>query len=330
MVSLHNICGERIENYIFCGAICSQLDWQYRSGRLRVGGDMKSDADAISTNSWWSYMNFCFSICILLGAQRAGALDGVSDIHLDKASQELVNSDDAVQECIASWQRLFEHSYPAYKEAIKNVSISRKEFGSIRFQLQQDVWSAHTKVIEHTIGQDSSNVATMSPRAAKLLQFLPHPERDFGLGWCRMVEIIAACTFPTDLVSLVEDGAGFLPLQVVTQQRMDEWEATPNLNGPEARRFNSVVTMHKLLTASSESLHRMSSFWQRVVRTNDISRAMPSTTKQLANGTTRDKLQQLTRLFYLYSRPRGMYEWSILVLVLSIVPAVRALRSSKQ
>jgi len=307
----------------------SQLDWQHRSGRLAVGQEAGDDTDVISTNSWWNYMNFCFSICILLGAHRSGVLDGVDDIQLDPASQELVANDAAVQKCIASWQHLFETAYRDYVESMKSMTIPSKEVGSARFQLQQQIWIAHTNVILYTIGDDSSNVTGMSPRAAKLLHKLPQPEQHFCLGWCRMVEIIAACTFPTDLVSLKQDGAGFLPRQVVTLACLEKWQSLPVLSSPESRRMHSVEVTHKLLLSSSASLHRMASFWQRVVRTNEISRAMPATIKRLSHGSTPVKLQQLTRLFYLYLRPRGMLEWSIAVATLSAIIATKRAMSNK-
>lgn len=301
----------------------SQLDWQHRSGRLNVDGLDSNDTDTISTRSWWNYMNFCFSVCILLGAQQSG--NGIEHIELDKASQELVSNDFCIQQCIASWKHLFETAYQEYKDTMKSMTASSKEFGSVRFKLQQKVWIAHTSVIHYTIAGPK-----VSPRAAELLQKLPQPEQDFGLGWCRMVEIIAACTFPTDLVSLLQDGAGFLPLQIVTCEYLDEWEQSTTLHGPEARRYNSVVVTHELLTSSAESLHRMASFWQRIVRTNDVSRAMPRTIRELATGTTRIKLQQLTRLFYLYVRPREVMEWSIAVTLLSILTAATARARSKK
>ena len=298
----------------------SQLDWQHRSGRLAIGRQGTSDdddEDVISTQSWWNYMNFCFSVCILLGAERGGVLVGVKRIQLDEASQDFVTNDCAIQKCIASWQHLFETAYGVYAENVKGVDISSKDFGSARFALQQNVWIAHTSVIQYTIGEDSSNINTMSPRAAELLQLLPIPERNFGLGWCRMVEIIAACTFPTDLVSLLQDGAGFLPLRVVTEKQIKEWQSSRDLQDPDSRRFNSVEVTHKLLKASAASLHRMAAFWQRVVCSNDISRAMPTTIKQLANGMFHEKLHQMSRIMYLYARPRGMLEWSILIAFLS-------------
>ena len=310
----------------------SQLDWQHRSGRLAFGGNIQSDNDdLISTDSWWNYMNFCFSVCILLGAYRSGVLNGIEEIQLDPASQELVDNDKAVQECISAWQGMFEMAYPRYASIItkKNVTIPSNEYGNARFQLQQQIWTAHTQVICRTIGNASDAASCKSLRAAKLLQLLPTPEQEFGLGWCRMVEIIAACTFPTDLVSLLQDGAGFLPLTIVTPTCLQEWQTASNLSEPEAKRWKSVQATHKLLVSSRESVSRMASICQRIVRSNTVSRSMPATIQLLSHGSPSVKLQQLGRLLYLFIRPRGMLEWSIVAAMLTIVPMKRALSSMK-
>jgi hypothetical protein len=162
---------------------------------------------------------------------------------------------------------------------------------------------AHTNVIRYTIGLDSANLESMNPRQKKLLSHLPEPERKFGLGWCRMVEILAACCFPTDLVTLIQDGAGNLPVEIVTDERFEAW-STCTLQGQELKRFKSVLVTHSLLSTSDKSLHRMVLFWRRVVRTSDISRTMPTTIKDLSNGKLLVKLKQVTRVLFLFARPR--------------------------
>jgi hypothetical protein len=118
-----------------------------------------------------------------------------------------------------------------------------------------------------------------------------------------MVEVLAACCFPTDLVTLIQDGAGNLPLEIVTDERFEEW-STCNLKGQELKRFKSILVTHSLLSTSDKSLHRMVRFWHRVVRTYRISRAMTATIKDLSNGTLLVKLKQVTRILFLFARPR--------------------------
>jgi hypothetical protein len=76
----------------------AQLDWQYRSGRLSVGsdddGEFNRNGDRISTRSWWGFMNFCFSVCILLGAEKAGLI-AQGKVTLDNKSIELVERNES-------------------------------------------------------------------------------------------------------------------------------------------------------------------------------------------------------------------------------------------
>jgi hypothetical protein len=284
-------------------AYAAQLDWQHRSGRLHIGEEqLPENSDKLSTTSWWNYMNFLFSVCILLGAQQSGLIQ-VESIQLDRESDEFVTEDPAVQQCISSWERLFRNAYQTFKENMSSQPLSNRDVADSRFEFQRNAWMAHTNVIRYTIGLDSSNLERMTPRLKKLLDHLPEPERKFGLGWCRMVEILAACCFPTDLVALIEDGAGNLPIEIVTDERFEEW-STCKLKGQALKRFESILVTHSLLSTSDTSLHRIVRFWHHVVRTSDISRAMPATIKELSNGTLLVKLKQVTRILFLFARPR--------------------------
>jgi hypothetical protein len=121
-----------------------------------------------------------------------------------------------------------------------------------------------------------------------------------------MVELIAACCIPTDLVSLLQDGAGFLPLQIVMTDYMET--TSPNTKA-DCERKKSVEFTHKLLGADATSLKCMSLFWKRVVRNDKMSRAMPSVIKQLSNGTPTVKLRKLLGAILLYAIPSGVEEW---------------------
>lgn len=51
-------------------AYSAQLDWQQRSGRLNIAD--ANAGDAIAVTSWWGLMNYCFCVCVLLGAAEVG------------------------------------------------------------------------------------------------------------------------------------------------------------------------------------------------------------------------------------------------------------------
>jgi hypothetical protein len=132
-------------------------------------------------------MSFCFTVCIFLGAVEAGLV-----IHLDRQSIELAENDPAIKECIKAWADFFRNPYTAYKKRVSG-NISDEKYELAHFEHQKQVWKTHTSVIYTTIGHDVHNVK--SPKVAELAMLLPQPERNFGLGWCSMVELLAAVCF---------------------------------------------------------------------------------------------------------------------------------------
>lgn len=146
-------------------AYAAQLDWQHRSGRLHIretGQPPPENGDELSNESWWSYMNFLFSICVLLGAHQSGAIQ-VESIQLDKESDELVTGDPAVQKCISSWEHVFRNAYQTFVERMSSQPLSDREVADSRFEFQRNAWMAHTNVIRYTIGLGFSNLESMTP-----------------------------------------------------------------------------------------------------------------------------------------------------------------------
>lgn len=145
----HNNCREM---HWLWGYAC-QMDWQYRSGRFQIGlrnDDLTSAGsfnymDRISDKSWWSYMNFCFSVCIFVGAQRAGLVPDLN-IRLDSISKGLIANDTVVQQCIDAWENLFRNGYLQYKTSILGANISEGDLSKRSFLYHDKVWAAHTSV----------------------------------------------------------------------------------------------------------------------------------------------------------------------------------------
>ena len=226
----------------------AQLDWQHRSGRLSIGSDdddeFLSNSDRISTRSWWGFMNFCFSVCILLGAEKAGLISQ-GRVVLDSKSVEWVNRDESIRLCIDRWSDLFREPYVKYKNAVSNLHQECPEFAMARFEFQKEVWKAHTAVIYATVGRHMKDIE--NEQLQEMLQLLPEPERKFGLGWCRMVELLASLSYPTHLRTLMRDGAGYLPVEIVTPDLLKEWQSSLSAMSPyDRRRLESIQAMHKL------------------------------------------------------------------------------------
>jgi hypothetical protein len=301
-----------LKEYHWLWGYGAQLDWQYRSGRLNLGSAKTTTTmiatnasaafpDTIAPTSWWGYMNFCFSIAILIGGKESGVLDSVfpvgAQLLLDEVTQQLVDHDEGVQKSIQAWQNLFENGYVQYRDKVHGGSLSNQELQEARFRLRKHVWEAHTTVIH----------AAMNPYSDELLAKMPVAERQFGSGWASMVELLAASAFPTDLLSLVQDGAGFLPLQVITDEIWQNWKNDPDSYSIlDRRRMIAVESCYKLLGMAPNQLQLATVFWKRVVRNDRISRKTPQTIFDLVHGSPLSKTRQIIRVLFLSVQPR---EW---------------------
>jgi hypothetical protein len=314
--------------YHWLWAYGAQLDWQQRSGRLAIGMDEPDDGDHISVRSWWGYMNYCFSVAVLLGAIEATnsiqTIDDVQEtavtVELDADSQRLMEEDYAVRDCVTYWRDFFQCEYPNYQTRIRDATkqldekpittnnIKEEDFQRLRFEFQKEVWKVHTKVIER---------AASSARSKQLLNVLPKAEQQFGLGWSRMVDILAASVFPTDLVTLIEDGSGFLPYNITMTTALRQKtpkvviENPASYRDPHTRRNlvaqsqqRSIDTTHQLVLLPDWALSTMVHFWSRVVRQPWISREMPARVNRLVHGSVKVKLKELFRVLVLFVKPK--------------------------
>lgn len=313
----------------------AQLDWQHRSGRLSIGSDddgqVHRSGDRISTQSWWGFMNFCFSVCILLGAEKAGLISQ-GRVMLDSKSVELVKGDESIRICIDRWSDLFGEPYVKYKNAVSNLGQECHEFAMARFEFQKEVWKAHTAVIYATVGRHRKE--PKNEQLDTMLQLLPEPEQKFGLGWCNMVELLASLTYPTHLRTLMRDGAGYLPVSIVTPELLKEWQSSlTSLSKYDRRRLESVQVTHKLCRAPPIALHLVAGFYYSVVQTPEIAESMPRTIVTMTSGSPVEKFQQMIRLFGLFGKPflshlhpRGLLEWSIATAVVVAAAALAVRR----
>jgi Leg1 len=289
----------------------AQLDWQHRSRRLARPSASQQEmvADEISMSSWWGYMNFCFSVAVVLGAVNArnaatanAMAGGMLHVEMDKESQKLLDDDSACRDCVGIWQDLFQRVYPDYSKKIQSLKMDNrltpKEIQLLRFRFQQEVWKAHTSVIE---------TALASPRSNSLLMKLPEPEQKFGLGWARMVDILAASTFPTDLVTLVQDGTGFLPFSVITDQTFAGWKDIDRQSDKqlfaEKCHERGVLTTHRLVDLDDKIFAKICGFWKRVVRVPEESRNMPQRVNCLVHGPFVEKLKEIVKIMGMFVLP---------------------------
>ncbi|GAX25645.1 hypothetical protein FisN_15Lu017 [Fistulifera solaris] len=274
-----------VREYHWLWSYAAQLDWQHRSKRLQTLGDDSDTNDEISQESWWAYMNFGFSVAILLGWKQTRP-----DIttELDIYSQFLTDNDKAMQKCIQGWEALFREGYSDFIDAYN----SQANIMEARYILQHHVWKVHTSVIEYC--QSEGTIYST------LLDKLPSPERQFGEGWARLVHVLAAACFPTDLVTLKQDGGGFLPLQ---RLEPETWETMPRSNFYDACRYRTVLATHDLVLMKPSQINAMIGFWTRIARSHSLSRMLPRVIVDLYHGSFLTKFQKLGQLMFWFFRP---------------------------
>lgn len=90
--------------YHWLWAYAAQLDWQHRSKRLNPSC-LLQQSDEISSDSWWGYMNFGFSVAILLGWKQT---QPDVTIELDSRSQYLIENDKAIKNAFRDGKISFE------------------------------------------------------------------------------------------------------------------------------------------------------------------------------------------------------------------------------
>ena len=128
----------------------------------------------------------------------------------------------------------------------------------------------------------------------------------------------------------MRDGAGYLPVSIVTPELLKEWQSSLSvLSTNDRRRLESIQVTHKLCRAPQSALKMVAGFYCGVVRTPEIADSMPRTIITMTSGSPAEKLLQMIRLFALFGKPflshlqpKGLLEWSLATAV--VVAAVIA------
>jgi len=190
-----------------------QFGWQHDSGRLKPQGtdDLTLSLPTVSPTSWWACMNWVLSIIPFSGALEAGIIEWPIR-HREILFQRPNNNPNASRFCsspsecasvypklMSKWTTFFHHlaSDPSYTATSRHGSaeISKEEDELLGY-----LWDAHTASIHTGLSMFGAEAS-----------LLPLPEREFGLGWANLVEIIAATRWPPDFNSTSLQQAQLLP-----------------------------------------------------------------------------------------------------------------------
>ena len=154
----------------------AQLAWQQRSGRL--GGD----GDRIDPTSWWGGCNYALTVVPYWAAMQRGIVPRLGFADPDRG--------------------YYLQAWLAWGDALR-IMVEYVRDAELE-PLRQAVWAAHLDSID----------AGRRDHYEKHLA-LPAPERRFATGWMRMVELLGAAVWRTDLVELTTGGAAALPEKVL-------------------------------------------------------------------------------------------------------------------
>jgi hypothetical protein len=267
-------------------------------------------------------MNFCYSVCLLLGAFEAGVLDpSIDEIELvDDFSNHLVRTDPIVRRVIDAWATFWKDEVRTFvaetfklaktedSSRTRTLSTSR-QFERLYDAMNVREWAVHSLVFRLAVFE-----ATKGALPKRMMDSMPNSERKFALGFCKIVELFAALNWRTDLTTTLENGPGYMPLEVLHDGDHKAAAGRAQPSPAEQKRQTTVVEMHKLSLVGTESLGAMVSFWRRVGRWQSVRTHAGTTIHNLTHGTLWQKTQELSRVCLYFWLPASRWEstvWAI-------------------
>ncbi len=225
------ITGNDDERHIFWGH-GFQLYWQSQSGRLGA------EAGIIDPSAWWGMMNFSLSVIPYLGAVEAGTAKALSFVPPAAGAGGVF---DLSEDIPAVWQPMIE-AWAAWFSF-----LAREAQADDLDALCHRAWHAHLVCIE-----EAGRLFT--PAFADL----PACERDFALGWTRMVDFFGAAARPTDLAALEGIDARPLPPFI-----LDDEAAVCRLPAASATPTGAIMALG---TMPQKAFDKQNRFWRRAMR----------------------------------------------------------------
>lgn len=189
---------------VFWGYV-SQLDWQWRSGRLSRPEEMEKDAgqkqEVIAVESWWAGCNYALCVIPLIAAMRIGVAP-ILEISIPKTA-----SDDKFARAggpSRPWvvPKVYELPLELWTDFFRLVRSLRP--GRDLEPARLAMWRAHLasiSVAEKLFTEEKSQ--------------LSQPEQLFAFGWLRMVDFLGLAAWRTDFSFILEHGRGALPPRVL-------------------------------------------------------------------------------------------------------------------
>jgi hypothetical protein len=221
------------------------LDWQWRSGRLQLAD---TPPGRIDPNSMWGYANYSLSVIPYIAAAQLGIAPKI---------EILPPYAESVVEYPHGGGTAGAYQIPAYLEEPVRAWRSFFEFAQ-QFEPGKDIepmriiqWAAH-----------KSSLVTVERGVFELgMRFSSPSERDFLLGWIRMVDFLGTAAWRTDLIYMLENGIGTLPERALTAQ-----DIPGKVTDMDERVNNNLVNIIGLTRQSKLKFAFNLYLWKRAMR----------------------------------------------------------------
>jgi hypothetical protein len=332
-------------------AYLAQTDWQWRSGRFEspnktaaeaVAGTLSPQNDKndtkqqqqqqqhsvkIDTDSWWGYMNLGFVVGVYCGAAKAGQ---VPPIQLSIPS--LLTEDTTFQAIVDDWCTFFEGPHAEFVS--RKVDLTKHPYDV--YPLYDKVLGVHTTTLAHSLAG-----------AKHLEERQPPDDLKVGLGWSKMVELLAAMGWPLlSLDSIMKNGAGYLPIfrlerpmaAAAAESRVNDSGgvpkstfsplsvSSPTLEYLKVHRRKEYVTCKALFTLNEtphEKLRPVVQFLQRISKNNETRSELPQILDRVTHGSPILRSLLLIKLLGLAIIPQTVPESAAwVVTILAVVGAI--------
>ena len=278
----------------------AQLDWQWRSGRLGPPQlDQNYDAkreDNISKLSWWGFMNLNFTVALYCGAVEAGLVPRVKLID----AEELLDNQSYCM-CVEYWKMFWVGAHDQFQS-----TVTLENFGQAEKKLYEELWFTHSSIIDCSVpyARDEMGIEDL----------LAIEERNFGLGWCQLVHILAAMNWTLlSLDALIKFGAGYLPTV-----RIEGEESFHTLRSNRRNEFVSVKSMWALKSFSKQPMYGIKLFWKRISAWDFERKLLPITLNDITLGSSLKKTLVGLRLFIVTALPQSKIDVCLYILAASL------------
>jgi hypothetical protein len=247
-------------------------------------------------------MNLQFSVAVYCGAAEAGI---VPSIFIDNPR---VQHDSGFRECVQLWKDFWSKHHYDFVNAVKDSKESQRKAALVT--LYQHLWMTHTNTI-------SSGVAHGKQRLEVLL---PEIDRNVGLGWCNMVELLSAMNWTLlSLDALLKFGTGYLPTLRIAGPKTVEW-----IKVNRTKEYVTITTLQQLKDTPPAIMGKMCKFWSRVTRWGFQRDTMPATLDVLSHGSNLAKALTMTKIVTLAIAPHSIVETGIWVAAIGTIIVIGA------